>query len=63
MTRQVVLIEGNRHKRRPSALARAGGKRRASDVLFSDAYVCDEDSWETEEPLPEEKLTKKTPDG
>ena len=36
--RKLDLIEGPRHERRPSALAKKGGKRRAIELGWADEY-------------------------
>lgn len=55
MIRNLTLIEGPRHARRPSAIAKRAEKRRSSDVLIADEFSCSHESWASPEAMPAEK--------
>ena len=52
--RHVKVTEGKRHERRPSAIARAGGKRQITEVEWADEYDQFSDWSEPDEDMPDE---------
>ncbi|KAL1499676.1 hypothetical protein AB1Y20_011873 [Prymnesium parvum] len=52
--RNLSLVQGARHTRRPSSMARKSGKRRSSDVMKADEFAGNRESWATSEQMPEE---------
>ena len=53
--RNLSVVEGKRHERRPSALAKKAKARRITDVEWADEYDPPEGGWsEDDEPMPDE---------
>ena len=52
--RSVEVMQGPRHSRRPSAVARKAGKRNVTEVSWADEYDQPEEGWSDEELMPAE---------
>ena len=52
--RNVTILDGPRHSRRPSSVARKKGKRNITDVEWADTYDEPEDCWSDDDLLPAE---------
>jgi len=54
MDRNATKVEGTRHSRRPSSVAKKEGKRNITQVKWADEYDQFDDGWSDEELMPAE---------